>query len=239
MYTAIKSFAEAAATVLTPAFRPPAVLDSEPNTPSPLTKQGRSLAATSGGSAATGGGDGGGGRSAAEQQVLRWLLQQLEGFVQDTFLPRTWVDLRGRCAAALEHPDAFRPPQLGLAAAAAVAAARISAAVAGQGARLGSGLGGGGGRGGGLAPAASIGVGVGAGGEGGAASGVVAAARFVGRTLRDIRGWSDAMLGFEDAFAGGEGVAGRCHPSCLRLMLFTSPFNPVLGIKLQSRALPH
>uniref|UniRef100_A0A383V4Z3 Exocyst complex component Sec8 n=1 Tax=Tetradesmus obliquus TaxID=3088 RepID=A0A383V4Z3_TETOB len=40
-----------------------------------------------------------------------WLRQSVEEWVVEGFLPQVWVDLRGRCTAALEDPEAFRPQQ--------------------------------------------------------------------------------------------------------------------------------
>ena len=54
-------------------------------------------------------GDAVGGDEAVGPEPGEWLLSSLETHVSDTFLPRVWVDLRGRCTAMLEDPDAFRP----------------------------------------------------------------------------------------------------------------------------------
>ncbi|KAI8462821.1 MAG: hypothetical protein J3K34DRAFT_527482 [Monoraphidium minutum] len=63
-------------------------------------------------SAAPGGGDGSPRAGAAAPPPGApgaWLLSSLEAYVTEAFLPHVWVDLRGRCTAVLEDPDAFRP----------------------------------------------------------------------------------------------------------------------------------
>ena len=48
-------------------------------------------------------------RSQALQVPHQRLRQFIDDFVMETFLPQVWVDFRGRCTAALEDPEAFRP----------------------------------------------------------------------------------------------------------------------------------
>lgn len=61
---------------------------------------------------------------AAPPPELSWLKNFLDTFVMEGFLPHVWVNLRGRCTAALEDPEAFTP----VAAAAPPAAAARSKA---------------------------------------------------------------------------------------------------------------
>ncbi|KAG2428861.1 hypothetical protein HYH02_014272 [Chlamydomonas schloesseri] len=74
-----------------------------------------------------GGGGGGGAGTGGGVVVGSWLTHWLEEVALEQLLPQVWVELRGRCTAALEDAEAFRP-QVGFSAAAAASLAERSAA---------------------------------------------------------------------------------------------------------------
>ncbi|KXZ42768.1 hypothetical protein GPECTOR_119g399 [Gonium pectorale] len=115
--------------------------------------------------------------------VTSWLPAFLDDVALEQLLPQLWVDLRGRCTAALEDPDAFRP-QVGFGAATASAAAG-PAAGASAGSTAGS------------QPDAGGGA---ADGSAAATRSVVPIARFIEGVLRELLAAAKALPPFKSAF---------------------------------------
>jgi len=103
----VVGFVESAMAVLEARALPPSAGAAAPRVqapapPPPPPKRPGSAAASAAAAAA-----------AALPPVQEWITRSLRDAMAAEFLPRVWADLRGRCSAVLEDPEALRPPAPG------------------------------------------------------------------------------------------------------------------------------
>ncbi|GAX74536.1 hypothetical protein CEUSTIGMA_g1985.t1 [Chlamydomonas eustigma] len=171
VYTTLNSFTEAAASLVAKTVG--IQLQAKPGDPYNTAdgmlagrwRRGGSLYPSAGGAVDT---------VATESAAVRWLQQQLETFVQNSFLPQVWVDLRAKCTRELvDNSESFKPGNN-------MPAMMPVAEMQGNGSSSG----------------------VTESYRGASKRVVLPAARFTERMLIDLCGWSEAMSAFEEPFLG-------------------------------------